>query len=289
MPVLDGFETAARIRSDSRFEALPIIAQSSHVMTFEKTRCRELGMNDCLNKPVDPATLWYTLLRFINKGISGAPEIDQSIPLARHSGEAAIVSKEPFSILGIDYSKGLQRTGGDETLYRKLIKATVEGCDTELEQLKDAARLKSNEDGRLQAQNLRDMFDAIGAVEMSKASAVIVEMFQAHAHPLAQIDALDKNYQELRGSLIKYLNERFPTETVVAESAWDQDDGNEAWMDNFTELIRSCDFQAIEMWEEGRAAMQSLFSEQERDRLDRALQHFDFARALEILNTRKRV
>jgi hypothetical protein len=60
-------------------------------------------------------------------------------------------------------------------------------------------------------------------------------------------------------------------------------------MDNFTELIRSCDFQAIEMWEEGRAAMQSLFSEQERDRLDRALQHFDFARALEILNTRKRV
>lgn len=289
MPVLDGFETAARIRSNPRFEALPIIAQSAHVMTFEKTRCRELGMNDCLNKPVDPATLWYTLLRFINKGISGAPEIDQSIPLARHSGEAAIVSKEPFSILGIDYSKGLQRTGGDETLYRKLIKATVEGCDTELEQLKDAARLKSNEDGRLQAQNLRDMFDAIGAVEMSKATAVIVEMFQAHAHPLAQIDALEKNYQELRSSLIKYLNERFPTETVVAESALDQDDGNEAWMDNFTERISSCDFQAIEMWEEGRAAMQSLFSEQERNRLDRALQHFDFAHALEILNTRKRV
>lgn len=288
MPVLDGFETAARIRSDTRFDALPIIAQSAHVMHFEKKRCRELGMNDCLNKPMDPAKLWYTLLRFVNKDIHGAPDVEQSAHGARQPGEAAIVSNEGFSILGIDYREGLQRCGGDEALYHKLIKATVEGCDTGLEQLKDAARLKSYEDGRLQAQNLRDMFDAIGAGEMSKAMAVIVELFHAHAHPLAQIEALEKNYQDLRGTLNRYLNERFTTKKVYAESAREQDRCDEAWMDNLTELISSCDFQAVEMWEEGRGAMQSLLAEQEIERLDRALQQFDFVRALEILNTRER-
>ncbi len=287
MPVLDGFATAARIRSDQRFDSLPIIAQSAHVLTFEKERCRQLGINDCLHKPIDRAKLWYTLLRLVSKEADRASMGEQYANLAGQPAEQAIPAPMGFSLPGIDYAEGLQRCGGDETLYHKIIKAAVENCDTDLEKLKNAARLTLSEAGCIQARNLRDMLGAIGALALEKAMAVIVEMFRAEANPLAQIEALEKNYQELIVSLQGYLAGRVETDKTDAESAPGPAGWDEAWMNRFTNLLSSSDFQAVEMWEEGREKMASLLAEKEIQRLDLALQQFDFARALEILSVRR--
>ena len=63
MPVLDGYETSRIIRNDPKFKALPIIALSAHVMSFEKERCYRIGITGYINKPFDPECLWRTLLR----------------------------------------------------------------------------------------------------------------------------------------------------------------------------------------------------------------------------------
>ncbi len=65
MPVMDGFETARRIRTDPRFDKLPIIAMTGNVFDQERERCFDNGMNDFISKPVAWDDAFLTLERWI--------------------------------------------------------------------------------------------------------------------------------------------------------------------------------------------------------------------------------
>ncbi len=62
MPEMDGYEAIGRIREDSRFKKLPIIALTAKAMKGDKNKCVEAGANDYLAKPVDTDKL-LSLLR----------------------------------------------------------------------------------------------------------------------------------------------------------------------------------------------------------------------------------
>ena len=68
MPVMDGFETTRRIRSDARFRDLPVIAMTAAVMAQDKEACRAAGMNDHVAKPVVPRELMTALAKWIKHG-----------------------------------------------------------------------------------------------------------------------------------------------------------------------------------------------------------------------------
>ncbi|MET1255233.1 response regulator [Aliikangiella maris] len=53
MPVMDGFESARKIRAtDGPSRNAPIIALTANVVCGIENDCRDAGMNDILNKPV---------------------------------------------------------------------------------------------------------------------------------------------------------------------------------------------------------------------------------------------
>ena len=57
MPEMDGIEAAERLRADTRYAHMPIIALTADSMVGDKEKSLAAGMNDHLPKPIDPYRL----------------------------------------------------------------------------------------------------------------------------------------------------------------------------------------------------------------------------------------
>jgi PAS domain S-box-containing protein len=67
MPKLDGLEATRQMRELAQCRHTPVIAMTANVFAEDKARCLEAGMNDFLTKPIHPAMLFATLLRWLDQ------------------------------------------------------------------------------------------------------------------------------------------------------------------------------------------------------------------------------
>jgi signal transduction histidine kinase/CheY-like chemotaxis protein len=68
MPILDGLEATRLIRSESRWDRLPVVAMTAHAMNGDRERCLQAGMSAYISKPVQPAHLIATIERQLASG-----------------------------------------------------------------------------------------------------------------------------------------------------------------------------------------------------------------------------
>jgi two-component system sensor histidine kinase/response regulator len=81
MPVLDGLETTRLIRSEVRWDHLPVVAMTAHAMNGDRERCLQSGMNAYISKPVQPAHLIATIERQLASRDHRSPPV--ATPLER--------------------------------------------------------------------------------------------------------------------------------------------------------------------------------------------------------------
>jgi len=116
MPEMDGFEATRSIRQKPGYKDLPIIAMTANAMAGDREKCLEAGMNDHLAKPIEPANLFKTLLKWIP-----SRKFDAVPAEVYPHGNKKVYDILPENLEGIDIEKGLHRVGGNRKLYRKLL------------------------------------------------------------------------------------------------------------------------------------------------------------------------
>ncbi|HEX5578438.1 MAG TPA: response regulator, partial [Candidatus Limnocylindria bacterium] len=121
MPEMDGYQATARLRSQPRFAALPIVAMTAHATIEERQRCVDAGMNDHVAKPIDPAALFDVLARY--RDVRRAPP-PPAADLPR--------------VDGLDTAQGLRRAGGNRKLYLSLLGQFVDGHAGAADEIRDS-------------------------------------------------------------------------------------------------------------------------------------------------------
>jgi CheY-like chemotaxis protein len=66
MPEMDGFEATAYIRHQLNSN-VPIIALTADVMTVDVEKCKAVGMNDYISKPIDEKLLYEKIIKYLPK------------------------------------------------------------------------------------------------------------------------------------------------------------------------------------------------------------------------------
>jgi two-component system sensor histidine kinase/response regulator len=159
MPVMDGYQATAKLRSDARFSTLPIIAMTAHATIEERQRCLAAGMNDHISKPIDPGNLFETVGLFYRPADmasasrrsagSGPPqpsnqedrESSLSPPADAESKRTEVRVPQPSDLPGIDgldTKDGLSRVAGNRKLYLKLLRQFLDQQGTAPTQIADA-------------------------------------------------------------------------------------------------------------------------------------------------------
>lgn len=203
MPVMDGFQATRIIRRQFSLDSLPIIAMTAGVLFKDRQLSLEAGMNDHVGKPVNLQNLMETLMKWVKPAhpqplSAFAPGKDNTSPMERALAGDGVVDWEKVELPGIKIHKGLNRLGGNQKLYYKLLKSFAKAHDnTEVEILAALASRDSKTLRRL-AHTLKGVALTLGA-ELLHKNATLIEKEAA----AEQFD----NLREDIDPLIVHLNE----------------------------------------------------------------------------------
>ena len=132
MPVMDGLEATTRIRDLGYSpESLPILAMTAHADAASRMEGKNVGMNDYLTKPVDPATLYSALEKWLPGGLehnplAQNPRAGQNWPGESAGSELDVMRESAGAISepecpAVNVEAGLATVGGNHDLYRELL------------------------------------------------------------------------------------------------------------------------------------------------------------------------
>jgi CheY-like chemotaxis protein len=138
MPVMDGYEATAAIRSlpDGRGSKLPIVALTANAMQGDEQVCLNAGMNGFLAKPYTLAALHATLVGWLASAPDASP-----VPAASAQGIAPLPasSESPaINMATIDALRELDESGG-MGLVTQLVTSFLQSADDNLARVVRAA------------------------------------------------------------------------------------------------------------------------------------------------------
>jgi CheY-like chemotaxis protein len=127
MPELDGFAVAQQVRRRPDLAATPIVMLTSSGQLGDIARCREIGIDDYLTKPINQSELLASMLRALGSR-PGLP-LAASAPAAADAPHLRILLVEDNAVNQKLGQRLLQRLGHDVTLADDGAQALAVLCD----------------------------------------------------------------------------------------------------------------------------------------------------------------
>ncbi|WP_130471186.1 response regulator [Candidatus Magnetaquicoccus inordinatus] len=228
MPVMDGLEACRVLRQLPEGQQLPIVAMTAHGMHGDRERSLAAGMNDHIIKPLDPERLYQVMLRLITlPGVDGG---EASASDSTGAGSALAAERDDNGLEALDWQAGIRRIGGNEQLYRQIVRRFLLGQKETTQQLRTALMLGDRITARRLVHGVRGLAAGIGALPLSSLAG---ELEQAIVDELESPVLVNQFIQSLSG-VLQLLSALMTEEESPSCSIPDR-------MDNLTEV----DVQAI--------------------------------------------
>ena len=127
MPEMDGLQTTRRIRDELELVHLPVIALSAGTQTEDRDQAMAAGMNDYLNKQLDPQHLQGVLREHIERARgTSLVVLDDPVPPASGTAPVAAADGPWDAVTCVDHRAALERMGGDQALFLSALRRMVE-------------------------------------------------------------------------------------------------------------------------------------------------------------------
>ncbi|BBD09113.1 CHASE domain-containing protein [Desulfovibrio ferrophilus] len=277
MPLMDGYEATLAIRADQRFKDLPIIAMTAHAMAGDRERCIAAGMNDYVSKPVDTQELFETLARWINPTMVETPLSDEPII----AGNALPQDELPTSLPGLDIPLGLERLGGNASLFRRLLIDFAHQHSDFDEQLSAALAAEDFSSAHTLVHTIKGVSGNIAAMDLHHAASALVHDLRRNHPPEAQ--ALTQFRHELSRLLASLQLVTESKDKLSPSGTFDPSEATRL-LRELEDLLTLNNFTAAQMAPHVSKALAGSEATKLAGTLEDQLAHFDFSGARETVN-----
>jgi PAS domain S-box-containing protein len=164
MPEMNGFEATEYIRKKMKLE-IPIIALTADVTTVDVEKCKAVGMNDYIAKPVDERLLYSKLISFSKKPVVIIEHIKGQDP-----------AKDKIKYVDMSYLTKL--TKSDPKLMSQMINAYLKQTPPLLETMKKSLRDK---DWKMLQSAVHKMIPSFSIIGLNPSVQEIAKRIQEYA------------------------------------------------------------------------------------------------------------
>lgn len=198
MPIMDGFEATAAIRSFEQQQGrqpVPIVAMTAYALQGDKDRCLQAGMDDYLAKPISEQGLLVILDRYLREGAGLLPS-----PPEQQTATAPVCCTDGEEQVVFDRAALLERLGGNEALVEKFVVMFFKSADEHLLLLDQGISAGDAELVRTKAHAIKGSAGNVGACALAAAAATLDRAIREGRldQQLDLRDQLHEQYQRFR-------------------------------------------------------------------------------------------
>ncbi len=197
MPEMNGFEATQYIRNTMNSN-IPIIALTADVTTIDLEKCKTVGMNDYLSKPIDERLLYSKIAKLVKENLKEKG--------TKHSGSAEIKDKK---VKHINMDRLHQLTKSKPTLMLEMIATYLEQTPPLIKVMKESLQHKDWNTLQAAAHKMISSFSIVGIdVKYEAMSKKIQEYARAEQH-LDELPGMVSQLETVCMHACKELEEEF--------------------------------------------------------------------------------